>query len=101
MFLRGSLAALRAFPDAARSEAGHQLSRVQLGMDPFDWKYMPTVGQGAYGIRIQDAAGAFRVIYVARMKDAVFVLHCFQKKTRKTAAADITLAARRYKDIPG
>jgi phage-related protein len=99
-FLGSSLADLRAFPEEARSEAGHQISRVQLGLEPADWKAMPAIGSGAYEIRVRDAAGAFRVIYVAKLKEAVFVLHCFQKKTQKTSAADITLAARRYKDLP-
>jgi predicted XRE-type DNA-binding protein len=64
-FVGSSLADLKFFPDDARSEAGHQLSRVQLGLDPADWKAMPTVGSGAYEIRVRDGAGAFRVIYVA------------------------------------
>jgi phage-related protein len=99
-FLGSSLADLRSFPDEARGEAGHQLSRVQLGLDPADWKAMPAVGSGAYEIRVRDAAGAFRVIYVAKLAEAVFVLHCFQKKTKKTGAADIALASRRYKELP-
>jgi len=50
---------------------------------------------------VRDEAGAFRVIYVAKFQDAVYVLHAFQKKTQKTAKADIQLAARRYKLIGG
>jgi len=50
-------------------------------------------------IRIRDAAGAFRVLYVAKFDDAVYVLHCFQKKTQKTSKADLNLAARRYRDL--
>ena len=83
---RGSaLDDLRAFPASARREAGHQLDQVQHGHEPDDWKPMNTVGQGAREIRIRDAAGAFRVIYVAKFADAVYVLHCFQKKTQKTS----------------
>ncbi|MBZ9711128.1 type II toxin-antitoxin system RelE/ParE family toxin [Mesorhizobium sp. ESP7-2] len=97
---RGSaLDDLRAFPAAARREAGHQLDQVQSGREPDDWKPMNTVGQGVREIRIRDAAGAFRIIYVARFADAVYVLHCFQKKTQKTARTDLTLAAGRYKDL--
>ena len=58
---------------------------VQLGGMPCDFKPMPTVGAGAYEIRVRDAAGAFRVIYVAKIADAIYVLHDFQKKTQKTA----------------
>lgn len=97
---RGSaLDDLRAFPPAARREAGHQLDQVQHGRDPDDWKPMTTIGPGVREIRIRDAAGAFRVIYVAKLADAVFVLHCFQKKTQKTPRADLDLAARRYRDL--
>ncbi|MDP1697056.1 MAG: type II toxin-antitoxin system RelE/ParE family toxin [Erythrobacter sp.] len=98
-FRGDSLDALRAFPLAARREAGHQIDQVQNGQEPDDWKPMSTVGQGVKEIRIRDAAGAFRVIYVAKFADAVYVLHCFQKKTPKTSKADIDLAAKRYRDV--
>ncbi len=60
---------------------------------------MPTVGQGVREIRIRDSAGAFRVIYVTKLSDAVYVLHCFQKKTQKTSNADLDLAVKRYLDL--
>jgi phage-related protein len=60
---------------------------------------MNTVGRGVREIRIRDAAGAFRVLYVAKFDDAVYVLHCFQKKTQKTSKADLNLAAQRYQDL--
>jgi phage-related protein len=90
---------LRAFPASARREAGHQIDQVQRGRDPDDWRPMTTVGSGVREIRVRDAAGAFRVIYAARFADAVYVLHCFQKKTQKTSKADIDLAAKRYRDL--
>jgi phage-related protein len=97
---RGSaLEDLRAFPQAARREAGYQLDQVQRGRDPDDWKPMNNVGQGVKEIRIRDAAGAYRVMYVAKFADAVYVLHCFQKKTQKTRKADIDLASQRYRDL--
>jgi len=96
-FCGSSLDDLRAFPFFARREAGHQLSQVQNGQEPDDWKPMNTVGQGVKEIRIRDASGAFRVIYVAKFADAVYVLHCFQKKTGKTNKADVDLAAKRYR----
>jgi phage-related protein len=97
---RGSaLDDLRAFPEAARREAGHQLDQIQRGREPDDWKPMNTVGRGVQEIRIRDAAGAFRVLYVAKFDEAVFVLHCFQKKTQKTSKADLYLAAQRYRDL--
>jgi phage-related protein len=90
---------LRAFPKAARREAGYQLDRVQHGREPDDWKPMNTVGRGVQEIRIRDAAGAFRVLYVAKFDDAIYVLHCFQKKTQKTSTPDLNLAALRYRDL--
>ena len=97
---RGSaLDDLRAFPEAARREAGFQLDQVQRGRDPDDWKPMGTIGRGVREIRIRDAAGAFRVLYVAKFNDAVYVLHCFQKKSQKTSNDDLNLAAQRYRDL--
>jgi len=72
---------------------------VQVGREPRDFKPLPAVGSGAYEIRIRDAAGAFRVVYVAKFEKAVYVLHAFRKKTRKTSRADIELAVRRYRLI--
>ena len=83
----------------ARKVAGQQLRKVQCGDEPDDWKPMNTVGQGVKEIRIRDAAGAFRVIYVAKFADAVYVLHCFKKKTEKTSKVDLDLAAKRYRDL--
>ena len=97
---RGSaLADLRSFPTHARREAGHQLDQVQRGLEPDDWKPMSTIGAGVREIRIRDAAGAFRIVYVAKFAEAVYVLHCFQKKTAKTAKADLELAATRYREL--
>lgn len=98
-FRGSSLDDLRAFPLAAKREAGHQLDRVQNGLEPDDWKPMNTVGQGVKEIRIRDVAGAFRVIYIAKFAAAVYVLHCFQKKTEKTSKADLDLAGKRYRDL--
>ena len=90
---------LRAFPVTARREAGHQLDRLQHGRAPDDWKPMTTVGQGVREIRTRVEAGAFRVLYVAKFADAIYVLHCFRKKTEKTSKADVELAARRYREL--
>lgn len=97
---RGSaLDDLRSFPVAARREAGHQLDRVQRGGEADDWKPLAGLGAGCREIRIRDASGAFRVIYVAKFADAVYVLHCFQKKTQKTSKTDADLAQRRYLEL--
>lgn len=98
-FLGDSLKCLREFPDDARQDAGYQLSQVQCGEQPDDFKPMPAIGKGVEEIRVWDAAGTYRVIYTARIADAFFVLHAFQKKTRATAKRDIELAKKRYLEI--
>ena len=84
---------LRAFPQAARREAGFQLDRVQCGLEPENWKPMSTTGAGVREIRITDAAGAFRVMYVVKFSSALYVLHGFQKKTQRTRESDTEWAA--------
>ncbi|MBM3391142.1 MAG: type II toxin-antitoxin system RelE/ParE family toxin [Betaproteobacteria bacterium] len=98
-FLGDALDALRTFPVPARREAGFQLDKVQRGGEPDDWKPMRSVGPGVREIRIRDESGAFRVIYLAKLADAVYVLHCFQKKTEQTSDRDIELARRRFREL--
>jgi phage-related protein len=98
-FLGSSLKDLRGFPASARREAGFQLGNVQRGEEPDNWKSMDIVGPGVKEIRIQEQDGAFRVMYVAKFIDFVYVLHCFQKKTEKTGKMDIDLARKRYADL--
>jgi phage-related protein len=97
-FIGNSLKDLADFPEAAKREAGFELWQVQLGLMPRDFKPMPTIGAGAYEVRIK-VQGQWRVIYVAKHVDAVYVLHCFHKTTQKTAKTDIDIAAARYKLI--
>ena len=94
-----SLDDLKKFPASARRDAGFELSYVQSGLQPSDWKPMSTVGAGTGEIRIKDEAGIYRVIYVAKFEEAVYVLHAFEKKTRKTSKADIDLTRARYKAL--
>jgi phage-related protein len=98
-FLGSSQKDLRGMPAAVRHALGVELLAVQYGGEPADWKPMPEVGAGAMEIRHRDVSGAFRVIYVARFADVVYVLHAFRKKTQKTPKPDIDLAAKRYKLI--
>lgn len=99
-WLGTSLSDLRAFPEAARREAGYQLHRVQHGLPPTDYKPMPGVGASVYEIRIRTVHQAHRVFYVAKTNEALYVLHAFEKKTQKTARRDIELGRRRYHEIP-
>ena len=91
--------ALRGFPQGARRSAGYQIDLLQHGLEPEDWKPMKTIGLGVKEIRIRDTVGAFRVIYVAKFEEAVYLLHCFQKKSAKTPQAEIELARMRYKAL--
>jgi phage-related protein len=97
-FLGDSRDAIRDFPDSARYRAGVELRAVQRGLEPDDWKPMATIGSGVREIRIRDAAGAFRIVYLATLADLVLVLHAFQKKTQRTAQRDIDLAVKRLKE---
>ncbi|HEX7410067.1 MAG TPA: type II toxin-antitoxin system RelE/ParE family toxin [Candidatus Binatia bacterium] len=99
-FVGSSREDLRHFPSEARRAAGFELSFVQQGLAPTDWKPVKEVGPGAMEIRVH-ALGEWRVIYVAKLADAVYVLHAFEKKTRKTRQEDIELARRRYREIGG
>ncbi len=97
-FVGTALEDLRAFPGGPRREAGYQLDRVQYGLEPSDWKPMTAVGSGVREIRIH-RDGQYRVIYVAKINNAIHVLHAFQKKTQKTRKQDVEIAKRRLKAI--
>ena len=99
-FVGPSLDDLRNFPEEARRAAGFELRAVQNGFDPRDWKAMPSVGSGVREIRIH-VLGEWRIIYVAKLGDAIYVLHAFQKKSQKTHKNDIELARKRLKEIGG
>jgi phage-related protein len=87
------------FPAYPRREAGFQLGKVQAGLEPDDWKPFDDVGAGVKEIRIKDIQGIFRVMYVAKFEEAIYVLHCFQKKTEVTAKKDKDIAEARYRAI--
>lgn len=95
-FIGNSLKSLREMPFGGRRALGFQLERVQQGYEPLDWKPIPSVGSGVYEIRARDDAGAYRMMYVSKFDDAIYVLHCFVKKTQKTSKLDIELARSRY-----
>ena len=87
------------FPPNARREAGHQLEAVQLGEDPDNWKPFNEVGAGTKEIIIDLEDGWYRVMYVAKFQEAVYVLHCFKKKSNQTSKRDKDIASSRYKDL--
>jgi len=97
-WLGDSLNRVRDFPEDARHEAGTELRHVQQGEQPADWKPMATVGAGVNEIRVHGGR-EYRVLYVAKFAETVYVLHAFEKKTRRTPKRDIDLAAKRYRDL--
>ena len=97
-FVGSSLDDLRNFPAEVRRQVGFELYAVQRGFEPSDWKAMSTIGPGVREIRIR-VLGEWRVLYVAKFADAIYVLHAFQKKTPQTRQEDIELARRRYQQI--
>ncbi|NML30707.1 type II toxin-antitoxin system RelE/ParE family toxin [Paraburkholderia antibiotica] len=98
-WLGSSYRDLLAFPDEARRLAGFQLHKIQSGLDPDDWKPFESIGAGTREIRIQDEGGIFRVMYVTKYAEALYVLHCFQKKTQKLGLRDRKIAETRYRAI--
>ena len=97
-FCGRSLDVICSFPVVAKRETGYQLDRVQHGFEPVDWKPMPSIGSGVREIRIIHE-GQYRVIYVAKFAEAVYVLHAFQKKTQKTRKQDIDTAKQALKQL--
>ena len=98
IWMGSSFKDLHKFPVAARKDAGYQLHKIQAGLEATDWKSMPEIGSGVAEIRLRDSAGAYRVFYLARFMEAVYVLHCFNKKTQRTELTDKMLARARYRD---
>ncbi|PTQ76845.1 phage-related protein [Nitrosospira multiformis] len=98
-FLGNSLQCLREFPEDVKHDVGYQLNKVQNGAQPDDFKPMSSIGKGVEEIRVRDETGIYRVVYTARLSDAVYVLHAFQKKTQATSRRDIDLAKSRYVEL--
>ena len=98
IWLGSSRSDLRMFPEDARRVAGFQLRRVQQGLEPNDWKPMTTIGVGVKEIRIHTDL-EHRVLYVAKFTEGIYVLHAFQKRTRKTSKPDTNLARDRLRAL--
>ena len=75
------------------------MGKVQAGLAPTGWKPFDDVGAGTREIRIQGESGVYRVMYVAKFEEAIYVLHCFQKKTQMTSKRDRAIAAARYRAV--
>jgi len=99
LWLGDSFKSLCEFPALARHEAGFELRNVQRGDQPSDCKPMPSIGKGVEEIRVWAESGTYRVIYIARLAEAVYVLHAFQKKTQQTNQRDLALARTRLEQL--
>ena len=89
---------VKGYPAEVRQDIGHNLDKVQRGLEPSDWKPMPSIGAGVKEIRIH-ANNEYRVIYVAKFDDAIYILNSFVKKTQKTSDRDISLSKKRYAEL--
>jgi len=94
-----SLDDLKEFPDDAKRDAGHELGKVQAGLSPTDYKQINSWGAGVIEIRLTSEDGEYRVVYVAKFEEAVYVLHAFNKKDQKTAPKDVNIIKERYKAV--
>ena len=100
VFFQGSsIDDIRNFPIEARREVGYQLDKIQNGLEPTDYKPMPSVGKGVQEIRVKDQTGAYRVICVAKLEDGIYVLTAFQNKQQKTPKQEIDKAKRHYAEL--
>ena len=100
IFFKGSsIDDIRNFPIDARREVGFQLDKIQNGLEPTDWKPMPSVGKGVREIRVKDQTGAYRVIYLVKLEDGIYVLTAFKKKQQKTPKPEIDKAKRHYSEL--
>ena len=98
-FVGASREDLRDLPESVQETAGFQLFKVQQGKEPDDWKPMTTVGRGVQELRVRDESGIYRMFYVAKFQEAVYVLHVFEKRSQKTARTDLELGKNRYADL--
>lgn len=99
VWLGNSLEVLRDFPQQVQQDLGYALYQVQLGQMPPDSKPMKTVGPGVYELRDQDERAWYRVFYVKKILNVVYVLHCFEKRTAQTERKDLELAKERLKRL--
>jgi phage-related protein len=94
-----SLDVVRAFPPAVRQEMGLDIRRLQQGLMPHDSRPMQSIGKGVFELRQRDANGWYRLIYLARVADTLYMLHAFTKKSAKTSRNDLAVAANRLKGV--
>ena len=98
-WLGDSLDVVRGYGEGVRRSIGSELRLLQSGQKPLHARSLSTVGRGVWELKISETGGEFRVVYVVKRDDRIYVLHAFQKKTQKTARHEIELARNRFKEI--
>jgi phage-related protein len=78
-----SLDAVQRFPSAGRHEVGHSLYLAQMGEKHVAAKPLHGLGSGVMEVAVADRSGVYRVVYVVNLGERVYVLHAFQKKSKK------------------
>ncbi|HEC16170.1 MAG TPA: type II toxin-antitoxin system RelE/ParE family toxin [Sedimenticola sp.] len=97
-WIGNSYKALTAFPKAVKQVSGFQLHLIQQGEDPDDWKPMSSIGTSVREVRIH-VDGEYRIIYLAKFEEGVYILHAFHKKTQKTSKKDLDIARARLREV--
>lgn len=90
---------LQEFPNGVRQNFGFELWQLQQGERPKHCRPLPSVGTGVFELRDQDERAWYRVIYLSRIKDVIYVLHCFEKKSRAMPRGDFEKARQRLKAV--
>lgn len=99
LFCGDTLTRIQGLPSKARQDVGFQINKLQLGELPDNWKPIKSVGKGVNEIRVKAARSHYRVMYIASLEDAIYVLHVFKKKTRKTRKSDVDLTRKRLRTL--
>ena len=90
---------LRTFPEGVIQNFGFELWQLQQGMRPRNYRPLPSVGSGVFELRDQDERGWYRVVYLSRIDDVIYVLHCFEKRSREMPARDFQKSKRRLSAV--
>lgn len=90
---------LQSFPAGVRQNFGFQLWRLQQGGRPSDYRPLPSIGTGVFELRDQDERSWYRVIYLSRIDDVIYVLHCFEKKSRQMPRRHFEKARQRLQAV--
>lgn len=90
---------LQSFPEHVRQNFGFELWQLQQGERPGNYRALPSVGTGVFELRDQDERAWYRVVYLSRIDDVIYVLHCFEKKSREMPRRDFEKAKLRLKAV--